>query len=100
MVGRARVPHPSQRLRQRTVWIRCLPTTHEIELVGQAVEYVTLATQKSDWIARPPISDSDVEVTTQYEIGMVSKQGDTIENVLHCAHVSAFTDGSVNAEHY
>jgi len=100
MVGRTGVSHPSQRLSQRAVRIRCLPTTHQIELVGQAVEYVAFARQNSDSLTRLTISDCYVEVTAQYKVGTVAKQGNTIEDVLHRADVSAFTDRSVNAEHY
>ncbi len=100
MVGRTGVPHPSQRLSQRAVRIRCLPTTYQIELVGQAVEYVAFATQNSDSLTRLTISDCHVEVTAQYKVGTVAKQGNAVEDVLHRADVSAFTDRSVNAEHY
>jgi len=43
MVGRARVCHPSQRLGQRAIGMRCLPTTHQSGFVGQAVEQVAFA---------------------------------------------------------
>jgi hypothetical protein len=76
-----------------------LPTTHQIELLGQAVEYVAFRPQNSDSLTWLPISDRDVEVTAQYKVGTIAKQGNTIENVLHRADVSAFTDRSVNAEH-
>src|SRR5207244_816772 len=99
MVGRIRVPHPSQRLSQRPARIRCLPTTHQVEFVGQPVEYFAFATQKSDSLTWLPVSDRDVEVAAQYEVGTVAKQGNTIENMLHRADVSAFTNRSVNAEH-
>src|SRR5262249_14069193 len=46
------------------------------------------------------MSDRDVEVTTQDKVGAAAKQGNTIENVVHRADISAFTDRSVNAEHY
>src|SRR5262245_53651454 len=100
MAGRTRVSHPSQRLSQRAVRIRCLPTTHQIELVGETVKYVAFPSQNSDLLARLPISHRDVEVTAQYNVGTVAKQGNTIENVLHRANVSALTDRSVNAERY
>jgi len=77
-----------------------LPTTHQLELVGQAVEYVAFATQNSDSLTWLPISDGDVEVTAQHKVGTVAKQSNMIENVLHSAYVSTFTDRSVNAEHY
>jgi len=77
-----------------------LPTTHQIELVGQPVEYVAFATQNSDSLTRLTISDCHVEVTAQYKVGTVAKQGNAVEDVLHRADVSAFTDRSVNAEHY
>src|SRR5262245_51557212 len=100
MVGRTRVPHPSQRLSQRAARIRCLPTTHQIELIREAVEYVAFATQNSDLLASLPISDCNVEVTAQYKVRTVAKRGNTIENAVHRADVSAFTDRSMNAEHY
>jgi len=100
MVGRPGVSHPSQRLSQRAIRIRCLPTTHQIKLVGQAVEYGTLTLQNPDSLARLPISDRDIEVTAEYEVGTVAKRGKTVENILHCAYVTALTDGAVNAEHY
>src|SRR5215471_9071206 len=100
MVGRTGVPHPSQRLSQRAARIRFLPTTHQIELIVEAVEYVALAPQNPDSLACLPISDRDVEVTAQYKVCTVPKRGDTVENAVHRADISAFTDRSVNAEHY
>ena len=77
-----------------------MPTTHQIELITEAVEYVAFAPQNPDLLACLPISDRDVEVTAQYKVRTVAKRGDTVENAVHRADISAFTDRSVNAEHY
>src|SRR5881628_482628 len=95
VIGRRRVTHPSQRLRQRTIRIRCLPTAHQLELFRQAVENIAFALQHPDAIARLPVSDGDVEVTTQYEVSAPAEGGDTVEDVLHCSDVSPFTGWSV-----
>src|SRR5206468_4672065 len=68
VIRRGRVSCPSQRLRQRTIRIRRLPTTHQLELVRQAVENIAFASQHPDAIARLPVADGDVEVTAQYEV--------------------------------
>ena len=77
-----------------------MPTTHQIELISEAVEYVAFAPQNPDLLACLPKSDRDIEVTAQYKVRAVAKRGDTVENAVHRADISAFTDRSVNAEHY
>jgi hypothetical protein len=86
-------------LRQRPAGIRGLPTTHQIELIGQAVQYVALTAQNSDWLALLPISHDYVEVAAEYQVCSTTNQGNTVENVLHRSDVPAFSRGSVNAEH-
>jgi hypothetical protein len=80
--------------------MRCLPTAHQLEFMGQAVEYVEFAAQNSDSLMWLAVSDGDVEVAAQHKVGTIAKHSNTIENVLHRAYVAAFTDRSVNAEHY
>jgi len=53
-----------------------------------------------EWVAWRTIFDCHVGGTAQYKVGTVAKQGNAVEDVLHRADVSAFTDRSVNAEHY
>ena len=77
-----------------------MPTTHQIEFIGEAVEYLAFSTEISDRLGWLPISDSDVEVTTEYEIGAAPKRGDEIKNMLHRAYISALTGRPVNAEYY
>jgi hypothetical protein len=98
MVGRSRVSRPSQRLSQRPIGICRLPTTGQIELVGQAIEYIAFGAWNLDGLGRLSISDGNVEVAAEHKIGMAAKQADAVKNVLHRADVSAFTNGSMNAE--
>ena len=100
MVGRARIAHPSQRLRQRAVRIRGLPTTDQIELAAQAVKDVAFAAKNPDRLMGLPVTDGDVEVTAEHKVCAAAQRRYTIENVLHRADVSAFTDRSVNAEYH
>src|SRR5262249_3361022 len=100
MVGRARVPHPSQRLSQRTSGMLCLPATDQAEFVGQAIEQITFAPQYSDCLAGLPISHCNVEVAGQYQVGAAAKKGNAVENLMYRADVAAFAGRPVNAERH
>jgi hypothetical protein len=85
-------------LSQRAVRIRGLPATHQIELVGQAVEHVAFCAKIPDRLGWLPVSDSDVEVTAQHQVCAAAKHRHPVKNVLHRTDVSAFAHGPVNAE--
>src|SRR5262249_46394166 len=99
MVGRSPVSRPSQRLSQRPIGIRCLPTTHQFELLRQTIEYLAFGSQDFNRLGRLPISDCDVEVAAEDKISAAANRTDAVENILHRADVSAFANRSVNAEH-
>jgi len=76
-----------------------LPATHKVEFVGQPIEQGTFAPQYANSLARLTISHCHVEVAGQYQVGPAAKHGNTVEDLMHRADVSAFACRSVNAEY-